>query len=62
VSFKAAISVGPVPSILHFTDQVWAAAVLGHFVRALRWVQGTCVILGALGSDEGGRWEVSLLY
>jgi hypothetical protein len=38
---KAAIIVGPVPPFLNFTDQVWAGAVLGCFVRALRWVQGT---------------------
>ena len=46
--FKTAISVGPIPPILYFTDQVWAGAVLGRFVGALRWVQDTCFILGAL--------------
>ena len=44
----AAISVGPVPPILYFTDQVWAGAVLGCFVKALGSVQGTCIILRAL--------------
>ena len=28
--FKTAISEGPVPPILDFTDQVWAGAVLGR--------------------------------
>ena len=46
--FKTAISVGPVPSILHFMDQVWAEAVLIHCVRALKWVQGSIFILGVL--------------
>ena len=45
---KTAISVGPVPPILYFTTQVWAGAVLGCFVRALKWVQGTIFILRAL--------------
>jgi hypothetical protein len=46
--FKTAISVGLVPPILKFTDQVWDGAVLGRFVRALRWFQAAIVILGAL--------------
>ena len=33
--FNTAMSVGPVPPILYFTDQVWARAVLGLSVRAL---------------------------
>ena len=45
---KTAISVGPVPPILYFTDQVWAGALLGRFARALELGQGTCFILGAL--------------
>jgi len=48
VFFKTAISVGPVPPTLYFTDQVWVGAVLGCFVRALRWVQGTIFIWRAL--------------
>ena len=57
---KTAISVGPVPPILYFTTQVWAGAVLGCFVRALRWVQGTIFFYlgGILGFDEGGCWVV----
>jgi hypothetical protein len=46
VFLKTAISVGPVLPILYLTDQVWAGAVLGRFVRALSWVQGTLFILG----------------
>jgi len=45
---KAAISVGPVPPNLYFVDQVWVGAVLGCFVRTLRWVQGTIFNLRAL--------------
>ena len=48
VFLKTAISVGPVPPILYFTDQVWAGALLGRFARALELGQGTCFILGAL--------------
>jgi len=49
--------------ILYFTGQFWVGALLGRFVRALRWVQGTIFYLGCLvGFDEGGRWVVSLLY
>jgi len=37
---------GPVPPILYFTYQVAVAgALLGRFVRALRWVQGTTIII-----------------
>ena len=60
---RIAISVDPVPPILYFTHQVWAGVVLGHFVRALRWVQGSIFYLGGLvGFDEDGLWVVSLLY
>jgi hypothetical protein len=33
--FKTAISAGPFLPILYFTDQIWAGAVLGRFLRAL---------------------------
>ena len=50
VFFKDANSAGPIPPVLYFTDQVWTGhgAMSGRFVRALRWVQGTCFISGAL--------------
>ena len=46
--FLTANSVNSVPPILYFTDQVWAGALLGHCVRALGLVQGTCFISGVL--------------
>jgi len=63
VFFRTAISVGPVLPILYFIDQVLARAVLGCFVRTLRWIQGTIFHIEALvGFDEGDRWVISLLY
>ena len=60
--FKTVISAGPVLPIMCFTDQVWAEALLGCFVRAPRWV--LCILFyleGLVGFDEGGRWAASLL-
>jgi hypothetical protein len=48
-SFKTAIKVVPVPPVLYFMDQVWAGAVLSHFVTALKWVEtGSLFYLGGL--------------
>jgi hypothetical protein len=45
--FKTAINVGPVPHILYYgSDLGWSC--LSRFVGALRWGQGTFVILVAL--------------
>jgi hypothetical protein len=45
---KTAVGEGPVQPILYFTGQICDGAVLGRFVRALRWVQGTISISKAL--------------
>ena len=47
---------------MYFTNQVWAVAVLGRFVRALKLFSGYLFYLGGLVRfDGGGRWIVCLL-